>query len=179
MNTARELATLALYTKDRPVEQGEMSLALAGAELLDLVAARALTVEDDRIVPGEPPATGDRLLDESAAQLQRQEPYESVEDWLWRRGNGLFARYTDEVERTGRAGHLPGTGQASDGTAALTALATLSGIQGDPDSGIADPGDDVTATVLVAVGNAVSELGAVRRKRSIENAAFDNIWRAP
>ncbi|MFE4552342.1 GPP34 family phosphoprotein, partial [Streptomyces sp. NPDC056785] len=34
-------------------------------------------------------------------------------------------------------------------------------------------------TVLDAVHDAETELEAVRQRRSIENAAFDNIWRAP
>lgn len=33
--------------------------------------------------------------------------------------------------------------------------------------------------MLIAVGDAVTELGAVRERRRIENVAFDNIWRAP
>ncbi|MEU5247025.1 GPP34 family phosphoprotein, partial [Streptomyces asoensis] len=38
---------------------------------------------------------------------------------------------------------------------------------------------DAVGTVLAAVGDAVTELEAVRQRRSIEDAAFDNIWRAP
>jgi len=33
------------------------------------------------------------------------------------------------------------------------------------------------ATVLAAVNAAVMELGHVRQRRAIEEAAFDNIWR--
>ncbi|WP_372346668.1 hypothetical protein [Streptomyces sp. KL116D] len=40
-----------------------------------------------------------------------------------------------------------------------------------------DLDDDATVTVLAAVGNAVMELEAVRQRRSVENAAFDNVWR--
>lgn len=37
--------------------------------------------------------------------------------------------------------------------------------------------DDTTATVLAAVNDALMELEAVRQRRAIEDAAFDNIWR--
>ena len=180
MNTARDLAIAALSAPDRQVGQGNLSLALAGAELLDLVAARAVGVDGDLIVPGERHATGDRLLDEAAAQLVRQEPYESVEDWLWRRGHGLFAAYADDLERTGPLTPARGHRQASS-EPALTALTVLAGMrdgQDGPDHALKDLDDDVTATVLAAVGNAVTELEAVRQRRSIEDAAFDNIWRA-
>jgi len=39
--------------------------------------------------------------------------------------------------------------------------------------------DDFLTTVLAAVHGAVTELEAVRQRRSVEDAAFDNIWRAP
>lgn len=32
-------------------------------------------------------------------------------------------------------------------------------------------------TVLAAVDEAVTELAGVRQRRSIEDAAFDNVWR--
>ena len=32
-------------------------------------------------------------------------------------------------------------------------------------------------TVLATVGDAVMELDAVRQRRDIEQAAFDNVWR--
>jgi hypothetical protein len=37
--------------------------------------------------------------------------------------------------------------------------------------------DDEVTTVLAAVNDAVMELEAVRQRRSIENAAFANLWR--
>lgn len=37
--------------------------------------------------------------------------------------------------------------------------------------------DDAVTTVLAAVNDAVMELEAVRQRRSIENAAFANLWR--
>lgn len=89
MTTARDLAIVVLDgPADKPVEQGDLSLALAGAEVLDLLDAHALTLDGDRILPNAPSPTGDRLLDEAAEALVRQEPYETVEDWVWRRGAG-------------------------------------------------------------------------------------------
>ena len=113
MTTARDLAIVALeVARDRSLEQGDLSLALAGAELLDLIDAGAIALDDDRIVPGPQAATGDRLLDEATASLVRQEPYETVEDWLWRRGSELAAAYVDDLEKIGlttrrRGGRLP------------------------------------------------------------------------
>jgi len=102
MNTARDLAIVALdAAPGRPVEQGDLSLALAGAEVLDLIEAGALTLADDHIVPAAQAPTGDRLLDEAADAVVRQEPYESVEDWLWRRGRGLSSAYVADFERIG------------------------------------------------------------------------------
>ncbi|CAM5322629.1 HTH gntR-type domain-containing protein OS=Streptomyces antimycoticus OX=68175 GN=SSPO_097140 PE=4 SV=1 [Streptomyces antimycoticus] len=37
---------------------------------------------------------------------------------------------------------------------------------------------DAVATVLAAVGDAVTRLEAVRLRRDVENAAFENMWRA-
>jgi hypothetical protein len=195
MTTARDLAIVALdVTADKPVEQGDLSLALAGAEVFDLLDARALVLDGDRILPQAQSPTGDRLLDEAAETLVRHEPYESVEDWLWRRGRGLSAAYVDDLERTGLASRRRGrriplrTGrtelvdsaarrQAEERWAAgepvLAALAAAAGIGEEPSGELADE----TAAVLAAVGDAVMELEAVRQRKAIENAAFDNVWR--
>jgi hypothetical protein len=37
--------------------------------------------------------------------------------------------------------------------------------------------DDAVAIVLAVVNDALMELEAVRQRRAIEEAAFDNIWR--
>jgi hypothetical protein len=199
MNTARDLAIVALdVAPSRPVEQGDLSLALAGAEVLDLIEAGALTLADDHIVPGAQAPTGDRLLDEAANAVVRQEPYESVEDWLWRRGRGLSAVYVDDLERIGlttrsrgrriplRTGRTtlvdsPARHRAEERRAAgepvLTALAAAAGIHdGAAETTEGLDGAAVT-TVLAAVGEAVMELEAVRQRKSIEDAAFDNVWR--
>ncbi|MFI0542853.1 GPP34 family phosphoprotein [Streptomyces sp. WSLK1-3] len=194
MTTARDLAIVALDTADKPVEQGDLSLALAGAEVFDLLDARALVLDGDRILPNAPAPTGDRLLDEAAGTLVREEPYESVEDWLWRRGRGLSAAYVDDLERTGLTSRRRGrriplrTGrtelvdsaarrQAEERRAAgeplLAALAAAAGIGEEPAGELAE---EATA-VLAAVGDAVMELEAVRQRKVIEDAAFDNVWR--
>jgi hypothetical protein len=195
MTTARDLAIVVLdVAADKPVEQGDLSLVLAGAEVLDLLDARALALDGDRILPLAPSPTGDRLLDEAAEALARQEPYESVEDWLWRRGRGLSAAYVDDLERAGltarsrgrrfplRSGRTelvdsPDRRQAEErrtaGEPVLAALVSAAGIGDEPAGELADD----AATVLAAVGDAVMELEAVRQRKVIEDAAFDNVWR--
>ncbi|MFG2359990.1 GPP34 family phosphoprotein [Streptomyces sp. NPDC048521] len=200
MTTPQDLFLVSLDVPgERPVEQGDLSLALAGAELIDLLGARALTLDGERIVPGPTLTTGDRLLDEAGAALVRQEPYETVEDWLWRRGQGLATAYRDVLDAegrlTGKRRHwlsLRGGGDSPADTPArrhaadrwwshepvLAGLAGTLGIQGDRPA-VEEPDDEGVVTVLLAVGDAVTELEAVRERRRIENVAFDNIWRAP
>ncbi|MFD7408486.1 GPP34 family phosphoprotein [Streptomyces sp. NPDC059866] len=199
MTTARDLAIVALdAAPGRPVEQGDLSLALAGAEVFDLVEAKALVLDGDRILPGAQAPTGDRLLDEAAAALVRQEPYESVEDWLWRRGRGLSSAYVDDFERMGltarprshrlalRTGRTvlvdsPARRQAearwSAGEPVLAALAAAAGLRDEPAEDAEALAGDAATTVLAAVGDAVMELEAVRQRKAIEDAAFDNVWR--
>ncbi|KOG29318.1 GOLPH3/VPS74 family protein [Streptomyces resistomycificus] len=199
MNTARDLSIVTVEVEtDRPLEQGDLSLALAGAELIDLVEAGAVVLDGDRIAPGAQPATGDRLLDEAAGSLVRTQPYESVEDWLWRRGRGLAAVYLAELEKEGLVTQARGrllpvrTGrkalaasperQRAEGRRAseepvLAALTAALGIRDEPADGSFDLTDDSVVTVLTTVGDAVTELEAVRQRRTVEQAAFDNIWR--
>ncbi|MFD8305428.1 GPP34 family phosphoprotein [Streptomyces sp. NPDC059690] len=199
MTTARDLAIVALdVATDKPVEQGDLSLALAAAEVFDLVEAKALVLDGDRILPSAQSPTGDRLLDEAAAALVRREPYESVEDWLWRRGRGLSAAYVDDLERVGLTARPRGrriplrTGRSvlvdsaarsaaeerrAAGEPVLAALAAAAGIGAEPPEIPEELAGDTATTVLAAVGNAVMELEAVRQRRQIEDAAFDNVWR--
>ncbi|MEU6555784.1 GPP34 family phosphoprotein [Streptomyces sp. NPDC046915] len=199
MSTPRDLFLVTLDVPgDHPVEPGDLSLALAGAELVDLLGARALTLDGEHIVPGTALTTDDRMLDEAQAALVRNEPYESVDDWLWRRGQGLVTAYRDVLDAEGQlSGKRPWWPRRADRAAAadtparrhaadrwwsrepvLTGLAATLGIEGErpPEE---EPADEAVATVVLAVGDAVTELGAVRERRRIENAAFDNIWRAP
>jgi hypothetical protein len=201
MSTPRDLFVVAMDVElSRPVEPGDLSLALAGAEVIDLIAAQALTLDGDLLVPGGGLEPADRLLAEAASSLTRQTPYESVEDWLWRRGRGLSAAYLADLEAEGqgtrkrrrwlpsRTGHTapadsPARRSAADRWASqepvLTALATVVGISDKSAEDFPSVTDDAVLTVLAAVDDAVTELVAVRQRRAIEEAAFDNIWRAP
>ncbi|WP_433405292.1 GOLPH3/VPS74 family protein [Streptomyces sp. CA-146814] len=113
MTTAKDLFIIAMDPRpEHSVGQGDLSLALAGAELVDLIDAGAITVDDDVIVPGEPSTYEDRLLGEASALLTRQPPHERIEDWLWRRGRDLSAAYQAALEENGeltrkRSGRLP------------------------------------------------------------------------
>ncbi|MDW6064746.1 GPP34 family phosphoprotein [Streptomyces sp. NPDC059679] len=199
MTTPRDLLIVAMDTvPDRPVERGDLSLALAGAEMIDLIGAHALSLDGDVIVPGPQPAIADRLLDEAASSLDRQAPYEAVGDWLWRRGRGLSAAYAAELEQEGeitRRRHRwtpfrtsrpvladsPAHHEAADRWTSdepvLAALAAAVGIRGEPPEDSPAVADEAVVTVLAAVNDAVMELEAVRQRRAIEEAAFDNIWR--
>ncbi|MEW2497901.1 GPP34 family phosphoprotein [Streptomyces nodosus] len=201
MTTARDLLIVALDAgPGRRAEPGDLSLALAGAELLDLRDARALTLDGDLLVPGDPPVTDDRLLREAASALVRQTPREPVEDWLWRRGRDLASAYLAAFEEEGRftrqrrrwlpswTGEAalvdsPARQQAMDRSAAdepvLATLTSTIGIREAPAAGLPDETDTEVVTILTAVDDAVTELTAVRQRRAIEKAAFDNIWRGP
>ncbi|WCH96831.1 GPP34 family phosphoprotein [Streptomyces moderatus] len=199
MNTARDLAIVTLdMASDHTVEQGDLSLALAAAEMFDLLDAHALILDGDLITPSAQAPTGDRLLDEAASALVRQEPYESVEDWLWRRGRGLSTAYVEDLERVGLTARAPGPRFAlraapsvpvdsaarrqaderwTSGEPVLAALGTAAGIRDDSGEDAEELTDETVTTVLAALGNAVMELEAVRQRRAIEDAAFDNVWR--
>jgi hypothetical protein len=200
MTTPRDLLIVSLDVPSaHPVGQGDLSLALAGAELVDLLRAGALVLEGERVVPGADPAEPeDRLLREAGASLRREVPYESVEDWLWRRGEGLAAAYHSGLEadgllvrqrhpwirvRTGRTAltDSPARDRAAlrwrAGDPVLAGLAAALGIHDEPATDFGALADESLVTVLAAVHHAVAELEAVRQRRSIEKAAFDNIWR--
>jgi hypothetical protein len=202
MSTSRDLFFVTLDVPGtHPVEQGDLSLALAGAELVDLLSAESVSLDDDRIVPGLVPATDDRLLDQAGAALVREAPYETVEDWLWRRGRGLASAYVDALEAAGQvAGRRhrwmprgadrpvpldsPARRAAADRWAdrepVLAGLAAALGIPAEAaGEATPEPDDEAALTVLAAVHEAVQELEAVRQRRRVEDAAFDNIWRAP
>ncbi|MFD3333823.1 GPP34 family phosphoprotein [Streptomyces sp. NPDC058700] len=201
MTTAKDLFIIAMDpSPDRAVGQGDLSLALAAAELIDLLGRGVITVDGDHIVPGGQPASDDRLLEQAAAGLTRQLPYERIEDWLWRRGRDLSAAYQAALEEDGeltrrRSGRLPfgtervepvdtptrrrATDRWDEREPVLAALAAVVGI----DSGRSDeePGldDEAVTTVVAAAHDAVMELEAVRQRRTIESAAFANLWRGP
>ncbi|MFJ8845421.1 GPP34 family phosphoprotein [Streptomyces cyaneofuscatus] len=201
MTTAKDLFIIAMDPQpERSVGQGDLSLALAGAELLDLIDAGTVTVDVDRIVPGEASAPQDRLLGEATALLTRESPHERIEDWLWRRGKDLSAAYQAALEEDGeltreRSGRLsfgskrvepadtPGRRAAAERwqerEPVLAALASAIGVEGGASD--EEPGldDDAVTAVVTSVHDAVMELEAVRQRRTIENSAFANLWRGP
>ncbi|MEU0086383.1 GPP34 family phosphoprotein [Streptomyces sp. NPDC006274] len=199
MTTAKDLFIIAIDLK-RSVGQGDLSLALAGAELIDLIGAGAVAVDGDRIVPDGAPPVDDRFLGEAAAGLTRRAPYERIEDWLWRRGQDLSAAYQAALEKNGelkpqRSGRLSfGTervepadtparrraaGRWKEKEPVLAALASVVGIDDERSDDGAGLDDEAVTTVVAAVHDAVMELEAVRQRRTIENTAFANIWRGP
>ncbi|WP_331737595.1 GPP34 family phosphoprotein [Streptomyces sp. NBC_00019] len=199
MTTARDLTIVALgMPSDQPVGQGDLSLALAGAEAIDLLESGALSLDGDRMVPGPRVARDDRLLDQAHASLTRRKPYEKVDAWLWRRGSDLAAAYADDLERAGLLTHPRGRfglrsartvladSQArrsaeerrASGEPVLAALLAAAGIGEEPGEARESLTGGAVTTVLAAVGDAVTQLEAVRLRRDVENAAFDNMWRA-
>ncbi|MFG2310579.1 GPP34 family phosphoprotein [Streptomyces sp. NPDC048566] len=199
MTTAKDLFIVTMDREpDHPVGQGDLSLALAGAEVIDLVGTEILGLDGDRMVPRPATATDDRLLDEAASALDRRAPYERVEDWLWRRGRDLAAVYQRDLEQSGqlvrqKRGRLSFKGERMELTDSpartralhrwaadepvLLALAAVVGIPAEQAEDTPAVADESATTVLVAVHDAVMELEAVRQRRSIEKAAFANIWR--
>jgi hypothetical protein len=184
----------------RPVHRGDLSLALAGAELVDLYRDRIILVADDRIVPGDSPVMVDRLLEDAASSIVRQEPYERVGDWLWRRGRGLADTYLAALEAEGQAvreqsRHLlvfhtsrlvlvdsaDRRSAANRWAAREPVLATLAkgiGLPGEEDEELPRV-DDTVATVLAAVDEALEELRLERQRRSRKRdaATADNVQR--
>ncbi|MFD8993842.1 GOLPH3/VPS74 family protein [Streptomyces abikoensis] len=199
MTTPRDLLITAMeVAPGHPVEGGEMSLALAGAEVVDLLAAGVVTLDDDRIVPGFGAAVTDRLLDQAAAALVREAPYETVSDWLWRRGRELAPAHLAALEAEGvltrqRSHWKPFQGgrrvladspdrrrakeRWESNEPVLVALATAVGIRDQETEDAPGVPDETVETVLAAVNDALIELEGVRQRRAIEQAAFDNIWR--
>jgi hypothetical protein len=203
MSTPRDLMIVALdMAAGRPVGQGDLSLALAGAEAVDLLRTQTIELVGElmvpRAAPSPPPAPADRLLGDAASALVRRAPYERVEDWLWRRGRGLSAVYLAALEAEGQVvfrrsrwwplhgGRRVVTESEARRRAAyrwaadepvLLALAAAVGIRPEPAADEAGVTDEAVLTVLATVHEAVMELEAVRQLRAIEKAAFANVWR--
>ncbi|MGW7062144.1 GOLPH3/VPS74 family protein [Streptomyces sp. NPDC054904] len=200
MTTPRDLLIVTMGTAaDHPAEKGDLSLALAGAEAIDLLGTRTIRLDGDLIVPDDDrPAPTDPLMAEAASSIVQEEPYESVTDWLWRRGRGLSAVYEAALEQEGllarqrrrglsfRVGppelvESPARRRAVDRWRSedpvLANLAETVGVRGDRTGDIPDVADEAVATVLAAISDAVVELASVRQRRAIDEAAFDNIWR--
>ncbi|MGW9175718.1 GOLPH3/VPS74 family protein [Streptomyces decoyicus] len=201
MTTPRDLLFVAMDVESsRTVERGDLSLALAGAELIDLLEAQAVSLDGERIVPGYRPSVADRLMDEAASSLDQQPPYELVGDWLWRRGRGLATAYLAAFEAEGQltqprrrwmrfrtreltladtpARRAAATRWTSD-EPVLASLLTALGLRGERTDDPPDVTDEAVATVLAAVHDAVRELEFERQRRAIDEEAFSNIWRGP
>ncbi|MFD5691576.1 GOLPH3/VPS74 family protein [Streptomyces rubiginosohelvolus] len=202
MTTAKDLFIIAMDpAPEHTVGQGDLSLALAGAELLDLLDAGTITVDGDLVVPDGSSVPDDRLLAAAAAGITRQPPHERIEDWLWRRGRDLAAAYQDALEEDGeltrkRSGLLPfgpkevelvdtparrrAVARRDEGDPVLASLASAVGLDGErSDDDESHLGDETVTTVVATVHEAVMELEAVRQRRTIENTAFANVWRGP
>ncbi|MEU0946454.1 GPP34 family phosphoprotein [Streptomyces canus] len=111
MTTARDLVLVALALPAGALAgQGDLSLAIAGAEAVDLLQSGALRLDGDRMVPGPRVVSDDPLLDRADAALARREPYETVAEWLWRRADDLVPAYADALERAGLVVHPHGRG---------------------------------------------------------------------
>ncbi len=207
MTTPRDLMIVAVDAGEgpagRPVDSGDVSLALAAAEVVDLLAAEAVRLAEDLIVPGGEAGgrpVDDPQLNEALAVVVRDEPFETVGDWLWRRGRGLAGRYLAVLEAEGEIvrprsrwrslalrptrpepADTPSTRAAlerrSSGEPLLSALVEAAGI-GDERTGAAGrvPGGD-GATVLAALEDVLTELKFQRHRRALDQAAFDNVWR--
>ncbi|MFE2543401.1 GPP34 family phosphoprotein [Actinacidiphila glaucinigra] len=202
MTTPRDLIITALELAAEPaVEPGDLSLALAAAEAVDLLAAGAVALDGDRLVPGGHPEIADPLLAEAAASLVRTAPYEAPGDWLWRRGRGLADVYLTALAAEGqvvRERHRNwlvrdtrtvltdsrARRRAADRLAAdepvLAALTTTLGLRRGPAADAAPGVSDPAATrVLVALDDALAELASERRRRSRRqaDAAAENVRR--
>ncbi|UWE09906.1 GOLPH3/VPS74 family protein [Actinacidiphila bryophytorum] len=187
MTTARDLLFVAMdMPSTRTLERGDLSLALAGAELIDLLGLGAATLDGEFVLPTGVSDTADPQLGQAAAALAPVADGETVEDWLWRRGRGLSDTYLAALEADGLLGReerrrflvlrtsrmvladSPGRRRASHRWAAdepvLLALADAVGISGPPP--LPEPGPGPGATVVAAVRHAVDELAAERRRRA-------------
>jgi hypothetical protein len=198
MSTARDLLTVTMdMPSSRPVDRGDLSLALAGAELVDLVRTGAVTLAGDRVEPLPPRAIADHLLTEAAA-FETAEP---VGEWLWRRGRGLAAAYLAAFETEGqlrRQRHRrwrvlwssemvlldsPSRRRAANRWAAdepvLAALATAIGIRDRRPGESPEVKDETASAVLDAVTEALGELSEERerRARKLDDAAVTNYRR--
>jgi hypothetical protein len=139
------------------------------------------------------------MLDEAVSSLARQAPYDSVDDWLWRRGRDLSGAYLAALEAAGQLSrqrhrrwmifqptHVvlvdsPARRHAANryasGEPIIAALAEAVGIGDKPTAESPSVADDAVATVLAAVHDAVRSLEAERQRQALDEAAFDNIWR--
>lgn len=182
---------------DHPVEPERLALALAAAELIDLLGAGAVDLDGGRIVPGRGAVPGDRFLEQAASSVTGSEPFELVGDWLWRRDRALADAYTGTLEPSGLAirqrppGHpfrrreitltdSPGRRRATERRqSAEPVLSALTEAVGMPGAETHGPGAAVgrpVSTVLSALRGVLEEWEAQRRERIIAQAELDRAW---
>lgn len=201
MTTSRDLL---LTVMDRPegggVDKGDLSLALAGAETVDLLTARAVTLDGDRLAVAPGGEAGEALLGEALALLAQEPAGQTVDDWLWHRGRGLTAVYLAALEADGslvreqvrrwgflRDGRLvpadsPARRRAGHRWSAddpvFMALAAAVGLrEEDPPPDLEPPGGPV-GEVLDAVRHAVLELTEERRLRTTRLDRANALYRS-
>lgn len=196
MATALHLAALAAAPGVQPdFEQGDLSLALAGAELIDLADLHAVVLMGDRIMPAAAPRR--EKADRSRFGDRSGRPHQTVESWLWRRGRDLAARYRVALRATlpeplARACRHPfrqaapaagpqvlcsATDRLIAGDPVLTHLAAAAGIAEPLPADALDGLDEDEIAVLADIHQAITQLAAERQRRSVERGGFDNLWR--
>jgi hypothetical protein len=198
MSTARDLLIVTMdMPSSRPVERGDLSLALAGAELVDLLRSGAATLDGGLVEPLPPRAIADQLLEEAAA-FDKPEP---TGEWLWRRGRGLADAYLTALEAEGRLtrqrhrrwgvlwssekvlADSPARRRAANRWAAdepvLAALATAIGVRDRRPGESPEIKHEQASAVLDAVTDALSELAEERQRRArkLDDAAVTNYRR--
>ncbi|RSN45370.1 GPP34 family phosphoprotein [Streptomyces sp. WAC 04229] len=178
MGTAQRLSALAVALGGDPrIEEGDLSLALAAAELIDLTEAQAVLLHGDRLLPAAPVGTGSPMLIEAASELVRDAPYETVVDWLWRRGSGLAGRYRAAVAEA-RHVHRDAAEAVRDwNDPVLAHLAAAAGMRPTPPDDTSADLDHEQIAILGEVHQAVTQLAAERQRRSIERGPFEGILR--
>ncbi|WP_406387413.1 GPP34 family phosphoprotein [Streptomyces sp. NBC_00887] len=180
-----------------PVDQEDLSLVLAAAELIDLLKVRVVGLESRHIVPGPHGVPAEHFLEQAAATLQLTEPYELIGDWLWRRDRALARSYTEALETDKLAawqrpaGHRfrrreftlidsPARREAAERWAAadhvLVALAEAVGIKRDDRPSSANVVDSSVATVLSALGGTLVRLKSAQREEHHRQGKFDDGW---
>ncbi|MFF9044848.1 GPP34 family phosphoprotein [Streptomyces parvulus] len=178
MATAQRLSALAVVLGGEPrIEEGDLSLALAAAELIDLIQARAVLLHGDRLLPAGLVGTGSPLLVEAASELVRDIPYETVVGWLWRRGSGLAGRYRGALEDARHLHRQAAEAVRDWNDPVLAHLAAAAGMRPAPTDDTSADLDPDQIAILGETHQAVTRLAAERQRRSIERGPSEGILR--
>ncbi|WP_406387495.1 GPP34 family phosphoprotein [Streptomyces sp. NBC_00887] len=198
MTTPQNLLMITMdETSTRRVDPADLSVALAGAELIDLLEAKAIGLDNGYLVPGRQAVPDDHCLQQAMESLHLTEPYQLVSDWLGNREDMLVERYTAALETEDLAtrrrprGHplrsrevvlvdSPAHRQALERWASaepvLVALAASVGIRTEQPHRSAAETDEAVAAVLSAVEEALAGLAAEREESIITQAKLDGLW---